>query len=259
MSKLNSSSRKINGFILVIIILLVWEFYSRFISKSIFLTPVSIVLSTFFTQLFNLTYLGEIGTTLARWLSGYLISAFIMIPLGILMGKSKFIYNLFEPLVEFFRPLPSASIIPIAILFLGIGAKMKLFVIFFGASWPILINAVDGVRGIEPTYIQTGFIFGLSKNRIMKEIIIPASLPNIFTGLRISMAIALILAITVEMIAGGDGIGYYILDAERSFHFAEMYSGVLTIGLIGYFLNLLFIALENKVLWWYKESKKISK
>lgn len=259
MSEFSTSLRKIYGFILVIVLLLFWEFYARSISETVFLTPVSIVISTFFSKIFDSSYLLDIGFTLGRWFSGYLISAVIMIPIGILMGRSRFIYNLFEPLVEFFRPMPSAAIIPIAILFLGIGTQMKLFVVLFGASWPILINTIDGVRGIEPTYLQTGMIFGLSKNRILNEIVIPASLPNIVTGLRISMAIALILAITVEMIAGGDGIGYYILDAERSFHFAEMYAGVLTIGLLGYFLNMIFLVGERKVLAWYYEAKKVIK
>ena len=248
-----------SGFLLIVVLIIVWEIYSRAISDSLYLPPFSDIFRTCVLQLTTATYLQDIGYSLMRCFTGYFLASLIMIPLGVLMGRNNLVYSLFEPLVEFFRPMPSAAIIPIAILFFGIGDKMKLFVVFFGASWPILINTIDGVRGVEPMYIQTGMVFGFSPQKILYKIIIPASLPGIFTGMRISVAIALILVITVEMIAGGNGIGYFILDAERSFHFAEMYAGVFTIGLMGYGINLLLSKLENKVLWWYKQSKIVNK
>ncbi|MGD2035424.1 MAG: ABC transporter permease subunit, partial [Bacteroidales bacterium] len=153
--------------------------------------------------------------------------------------------------------MPSAAIIPIAILFLGIEDNMKIFVICFGSSWPILINTIDGVKSVEPMYIKTGMVYNFSNFKIFTKILIPASLPVIFTGFRISIAIALILAITVEMIVGGNGLGYYILDAERSFKFSEMYSGIFTVGIIGYFINYSIVKLENKFLYWHKKSNQI--
>ena len=253
------SASRIYGVLLVIILMVAWEVTARYVFSTVYLTPLSTVVVTFLHDLTDLSFLKDVGSTLARWFTGYLASGLVMIPLGIIMGRFKIVHSLFEPIVEFFRPMPSAAIIPIAILFLGIGTEMKLFVVFFGSSWPILINTIDGVRSIEPTYIQTGIVFGLSPKRILTEIIIPASLPGIATGLRISMAIALILSITVEMIAGGDGIGYYILDAERSFHFSEMYAGVLAIGILGYVINATFILMEKRLLWWYHESRRVTR
>lgn len=250
--------QKISGFILLLLLVCLWELFSHFKPDYIFLPSFSKVVSTLFSNLGEPTFLKDIALTLIRCFAGYLIAVIIMIPLGVIMGKSRSIFYLLEPLVEFFRPMPSAAIIPIAILFLGIDNEMKLFVIFFGSSWPILINSIEGVKGTEPMYIKTGIVFNLTPKEILFKIIFPASLPAIITGMRISIAIALILAITVEMISGGNGIGYYILDAERSFHFAEMYAGVLTIGIIGYLINLSFVSLENKILWWYKQSKRIT-
>ena len=255
--KINSAN-KYSGFLLLLILVCLWEFYARINTEFVFLPPFSKVINTFFHKLTDLSFLNNIALTLFRCFAGYAIAGILMIPMGVIMGRNRFIFHLFEPLVEFFRPMPSAAIIPVAILFLGIDNEMKLFVIYFGSSWPILINTIEGVRGVEPMYIKTGMVFNFSPKEILYKIIFPASLPNIITGMRISIAIALILTITVEMISGGNGIGYYILDAERSFHFPEMYASVLTIGILGYLINICFITFENKILKWYKQSKMIS-
>ncbi len=238
--------QKISGFLLLAFLLGIWEVYSILHPQYVFLPRFSVVIKTLFYNLKDPVYLEDILSTLQRCFLGYFLSIVIMIPLGMLMGRVNKIFFLFEPLVEFFRPMPSAAIIPIAILFLGIDDEMKIFVIFFGSSWPILINTIQGVRSIEQLYIKTGEVFNMKPGQIFIRIIFPASLPSIFSGLRLSIGIALILAITVEMIVStGGGLGYYILDAERSFHFAEMYAGVLTIGIIGYFVNYL-IQLASK-------------
>jgi NitT/TauT family transport system permease protein/sulfonate transport system permease protein len=129
---------------------------------------------------------------------------------------------------------------------------MKLAVIMFGSLWPILINTIHGVRGIDPILIDTGRTFNLSQKKLLTKIIIPGASPSIVTGMRISLAIALILAVTVEMIAGNDGLGFCIIDWERSFRFTEMYAGIFTLGILGYLINFLFMKIESKVMRWYK-------
>lgn len=242
--------------VVLVIILLLWEFFPRQGNFEVFLPKVSLILKTFFLNLGREAFLMDVFSTTGRAFIGFLIASAVMIPLGLLMGKVRFVYQLFEPFIEFFRPMPSAAIIPIAILFLGIDDEMKLFVIFFGSSWPILINTIEGVKGIEPILLKTGKVFGFSNRKMLLSIILPASMPMIIAGVRISVAISLILAITVEMIVGGNGIGYFILDAERSFNFPDMYAGVLTIGLLGIFVNYLVRLLERKTISWYKKSKK---
>jgi ABC-type nitrate/sulfonate/bicarbonate transport system permease component len=248
---------KIKGYYIIFLLILIWELYSRFSSKLVFLPPFSEVITQFSTSLIAKDYLVHILFTVLRTLSGFLVACLIMLPLGVLFGRNKNVYSYFEKIIEFLRPMPSAAIIPIAILFLGIEDNMKIFVICFGSSWPILINTIDGVKSVEPMYIKTGMVYNFSNFKIFTKILIPASLPVIFTGFRISIAIALILAITVEMIVGGNGLGYYILDAERSFKFSEMYSGIFTVGIIGYFINYSIVKLENKFLYWHKKSNQI--
>ncbi|MDP2207547.1 MAG: ABC transporter permease [Bacteroidota bacterium] len=244
---------KLSGFALIIALLLIWELLSRYsFIDSVFFPPLSTVIYALMTEINSQNIWIDISSTLARCFSGYIIAITIGIPVGILMGRSQRIYNLFEPLVEILRPIPSAAIIPVAILFLGIEDKMKIFVIVFACIWPILINTIDGVKSIDRILIETGNTFRLNRNQFLLRIVLPASSPNIVTGMRISLAISLILAITVEMISGNNGIGFFILDAERSFKFPQMYSGIIMIGMIGYIINWGFVKLTNRVMKWHR-------
>src|SRR5690606_10697748 len=126
----------------------------------------------------------------------------VAVPLGLGMGASRIVYGLFEPLTELLRPIPSSAYIPIAILFLGIGDAMKEFVVFFSCLFPILVNTYSGVAGVDPVLIDTGRTFGLSRRKILWTIIFPATVPNILTGMRVSLAIALIVVVVAEMVAG---------------------------------------------------------
>jgi ABC-type nitrate/sulfonate/bicarbonate transport system permease component len=138
----------------------------------------------------------------------------------------------------------------VAILFLGIGSGMKVAVIIFGTSWPILINTIHGVQSLDPVLLETGRTFNLGRWAFLQKIVFPAALPGIMTGLRISLAISLILGITVEMIAGRAGLGFLILDYERSFKYAEMYAGIALLGVIGFLLNSLMARVETRLVGW---------
>jgi sulfonate transport system permease protein len=242
---------KITGIFFIIFLIICWEIYSISSNAPVYFPPFSQILYTFFGIIVSLEFVFDVAQTLWRCLLGFIIATFFAIPIGILLGRLSFFFNLLNIVIEFFRPMPSAAIIPISILFLGIDNKMKIFVIFFGSLWPILINTIDGVRGIEPIFLKTTHVFGLSKTKLYTKVIFPAALPSIFTGLRVSIAISLILTITVEMIVGGNGVGYFILDAERSFKFKEMYAGVIVIGIIGYSINLFATYIEKKIIFWH--------
>jgi NitT/TauT family transport system permease protein len=244
---------RFTGAILVAGIFLLWEILSRAgLVNSVFFPPFSKVATTLARMLVTPETWHNVGSTLLRGLIGYSIGCSVGIPAGIIMGRSRRAYCLFEPLTEMLRPIPSAAVIPVAILFLGIGDGMKIFVVAFACLWPVLINSLDGVRGIDPVLIETGKTFDLSRREFLFKIVIPAASPQFVTGMRISLAIALILAVTVEMIAGSNGIGFSILDAERSFHFSEMYAGIAMIGAVGYSANLIFVRLSDRVVRWHK-------
>ena len=253
MRRIISNKNRISGLILIMFLLALWELLSRLnIVNKIFFPAFSVIFKKFCQMLVMADSWRNIVSTVYRFFWGYFFALILGIPIGILMGKIRRIFDLFEPIVELLRPIPSAAIIPIAILFLGIDDLMKIFVIAYACLWPILINSLDGVRNIDPVLIETGKTFKLAKSRFFLKIVLPAASPQIVTGMRVSLSIALILAITVEMIAGNNGIGFFILDSERSFHFPEMYAGIILIGIIGYFLNFIFLKFSKRIMCWHE-------
>jgi ABC-type nitrate/sulfonate/bicarbonate transport system permease component len=190
--------------------------------------------------------------SLRRFAEGYLLASVLAVGGGLILGMSRRVHAMVEPLVELLRPMPSVAIIPVAILFLGIGDEMKIAVTVYACSWPILLNTIDGVRSVDHVLVSTAATFRLSRWQRFWKVMLPAASPQIVTGLRISLAIALVLVTTSEMVVSNDGLGYYVLDLQRSFQTAEMYGAVVALGLIGYVLNRLFLLLDARVMGWYR-------
>jgi ABC-type nitrate/sulfonate/bicarbonate transport system permease component len=245
--------KKLNwsGWLAFGILLLAWEFGSRANPKiQLYFPPVSQIL----TALTQLILSGQLAKhtviTLSRFFEGYFLSAVIAVTLGIVLGYFRWLHSLLETLIEFLRPMPSVAIIPVAILLLGLGDSMIVAVTVYASIWSILINTIEGVRHIEPTLIDTARTFGLRRRRILWQVVLPAASPYIVTGLRIALSIALILVTTAEMIVGSSGLGFFILDEERSMNSGNMYAGIILVAVLGYALNRLFLALEEKAMKW---------
>jgi NitT/TauT family transport system permease protein len=133
---------------------------------------------------------------------------------------------------------------------------MKIFVIFFACSFPMLINTMDGARAVHPMFLYTARSLGLNRYQLIGKVILPAATPQIMSGLRTSLPISLIVAILSEMIGGIDGIGHYILRMQRIFNIAEMYAGIMMLGIVGYFLNKIFLQVNKRLLAWHEGWKK---
>jgi NitT/TauT family transport system permease protein len=239
------------GWLIFGLFLLLWECGSRLSpTLQLYFPPVSQIVVALGQLIVSGQITAHLLTTLRRFFEGYLLAAAIAVTLGVVLGYFRFAHSLLETLIEFLRPMPSVAIIPVAILLLGIGDGMIVAVTVYASTWPILINTIDGVRHIEGTLIDTGRTFGLARRRILWQIVLPAASPYIVTGLRISLSIALILVTTAEMIAGNKGLGFFILDEERSLQSSNMYAGILLVATLGYLLNRLFVALEAKAMQW---------
>lgn len=243
---------KAPGAVLVVALCALWEVSSRGgMVNSVAWPPFSSVALTFFELVTSGELLGHLLPSLKRLALGYFGAAVIAVGLGLLMGYFRAAYNLCEPLTEILRPIPSPAYIPIVILFLGIDDEMKVFVIAIGSFFPILLNTYSGVRAVDPVQINTARTFGLGQGAILRQIIIPAASPFILTGMRISLAISLILVVIAEMVASNSGIGFFILDTQRSFRVKEMYAGVIALAILGYALNHAFLMLERRLLRWH--------
>ncbi len=246
------SYRNLSGLALIVGLLLIWQVMSWSEAVSpIYFPPPSKILTTFSFLIATGDFWRQIFVTVGRMLLGFALASFIAIPVGVLMGQHRWIVQLLGPLVEVLRPLPSAAVIPVCILMLGIDTSMKIAVVAFGCTWPILVNAVDAVRATNPVLLDSARLLGLTPFQTLTRIVAPMALPGIFSGLRISLAIALILTVTAEMVAGSDGLGYLIVDSQRGFGYDVMFSGILTLGIIGILLSKMFSMLEKRVLFWH--------
>jgi ABC-type nitrate/sulfonate/bicarbonate transport system permease component len=241
------------GWLVFGLFLLFWEYGSRSSPNlQLYIPPISQILVALSELIFSGLVTTHFFATVRRFLEGYLLAAAIAVSAGVALGYFRFAHSLLEMLIEFLRPMPSVAIIPVAILLLGIGDSMIVAVTVYASMWPILVNTIDGVRRIEQTLIDTGRTFGLDRRRMLWQIVFPAASPYIVTGLRISLSIALILVTTAEMIAGSKGLGFFILDEERSLHSSNMYAGIILVAVLGYALNRLFIVLERQAMRWHR-------
>jgi NitT/TauT family transport system permease protein len=250
-----SLSRRINapGLATFAVLILLWEVSTRLDPvMGAYLPPVSRILQSLFQLALSRELFAHLTVTLGRFLAGYILAAVIAVALGIILGYFRRAYNLCEIVIELLRPMPSVAIIPVAILMLGIGNATIVAVTVYASAWPILINTIDGVRNIDRTLLDTGRTFGLGRWRILRAIALPAALPYIVTGLRVSLSVALILVTTGEMVVGSSGLGFFILDEERSLRTSNMYAGIALVSLLGYALNRLFVWLDATAMKWHR-------
>jgi ABC-type nitrate/sulfonate/bicarbonate transport system permease component len=243
---------RVIGVAFIALILILWEAAaaSEFFPPMSF-PRISAIMLTWWQLVVSGELLGEVLPSLWRMFAGYFIGVVIGVVLGLMMGYVRFFYNLLEPITEVLRPIPSPAYLPIVILFLGIDDEMKIFMVAFASLFPVLLNTYSGVRSVDPIQLQTARTFGVSGRKLLTQIVLPASSPYIFTGMRISLAVALIVMVISEMVAASNGIGYFILSAQRGFKIRDMFAGVITLAVLGYILNRLFLYIENRVLAWH--------
>ncbi len=191
-----------------------------------------------------------LGATLYLLFTAYFAASALAILVGLLMGRFRPLYNLLEPLVEVLRPLPKPALLPPLILFLGLGDPMKLSVVGLGVFFPVLVNAVQGVRGVDPVLVDTGRTFRCGRLALLVKIVLPAALPLILAGMRVALGLGLILVVIAEMLAGTGGLGYLIIDMQRSFRVRDMYAWIVILAVLGYALNAVFLVLERRVIHW---------
>jgi ABC-type nitrate/sulfonate/bicarbonate transport system permease component len=246
-------STKAKGICFLLFLAFLWEIVSRNkLISPLYFPPISKDLVAFYQLMLDGTLPLEVIRSLGRIFGGFFLAVAVMVPLGIVMGLFKPAYNLFEPITELIRPLPPPAIIPVVMLFLGIGEAMKIIVIAFACSFPILINTMDGVRSVEPTLVDTAKTFGRNRYEIILQVILPASLHQIFTGWRVALPIALIVDIVAEMVGALNGIGRFILLMQRRFDIPEMYAGIFLVAIVGYALNALLRFLNKSLIGWHQ-------
>jgi len=197
-----------------------------------------------------------VGQTLEGWALGLGLAALAAVPLGILIGSSRLLYRALRVLIEFMRPIPSVALIPLAVLVYGTGLKTKLFLVVFASFWPLLFQAIYGVQDVDPIAQDTARAFGFGRSERLVRITLPSAAPYIATGLRLSSSVALILAVTAELVVGAPGIGKTINAAREGGDYALTYALIVVGGGLGLSLNALFLALESRLLVWHPSQRR---
>lgn len=176
---------------------------------------------------------------------GFLIAAPLGIGLGFLMGRVRIVWALMEPVVEIARAKPTTAIIPVLILFFGVGDLMKILVFLLSAIFPLLMTSYAGARSLSRTLKETAQTFQLGWWATQWEVALPAAMPYILVGMRQALGTSLMMSVVVGMVAGNDGIGYYILEAQQAFNIRKLLAATVLVAAVGYLINAIFLLLEG--------------
>jgi ABC-type nitrate/sulfonate/bicarbonate transport system permease component len=193
----------------------------------------------------------DVLPSLARLAAGYALALAAGVALGVLIGVNRHVRAFLEPLLEFLRAIPPPVLVPVFILLSGVGDRTKVLVIAFGCVWPILLNTVEGVRGRDEVLSDTCRAYGIRGGLRLRHLLLRSASPQIVTGARQALAIAIIVMVISEMIAADNGLGFAVLQFQRGFQIPAMWSGVLLLGLIGVLLAWAFRWAERRMLGWY--------
>jgi ABC-type nitrate/sulfonate/bicarbonate transport system permease component len=196
-----------------------------------------------------------VGNTLEGWALGLAVAAAIAVPVGIVVGSSRPLYRSLRAVIEFLRPIPSVALIPLAVLIWGSGLESKVFLAAFASTWPLLMQTLYGVQDVDPVATDTARSFGFSRPQRLLYVTLPSAVPYIATGVRISAAVALILAVTAELVIGAPGLGREINIARQGGAVDIMYALIVVTGLLGWGVNVLFTRAERRVLHWHPSQR----
>lgn len=235
---------------LAVLLLALWWFASSG-SASFYFPPLQDILSVLWRDLFW----GPLGpyllVSLGNLAVGLAIAIVCGVAFGLVVGRAERFRVIVSPTLNFLRAVPPASIVPIIIIALGVGSAPKIYIIALGCFWPILLNTIDGVRGTSPALIETARAYRIPAVLAIFRVALPAALPQIMAGIRVALAVGLVLMVISEFFGADAGVGFYITDASTRFAIRETWAGTLLVGIMGYLLSFGFLVVERRLLRWY--------
>ena len=249
---MQARSYRLWGVLLLVALLALWQVSALCCVVSTNWPPVTEILHALVSGLGNGELAQVFASTLWRMAAGFAIGSALGVLLGIAMGTFPLVNAALRPLVELLRPIPMPAIVPPLILLLGIDHAMKVFAVSFACFFPVLVNTIGGVRAVDPTALDVARTFQVGRLRTLMQVTLPASLPFILAGLRTSLALALIVSVVAEMIAGSEGIGYYIMSMQYAMRSSDMYAAIFLLAAVGYGMNLALLAVERRLLHWWQ-------
>ena len=252
---MNGKIRKISS---PIIVLLLWEFASRsaFLLDPLLVPPPTEVFAELYRLIVSAQLFEALWSSMRRVFLGFGIAIIISVTLGVLMARIRIIEDFVDPLVELVRPVSPLAIFPLAILWFGIGDASKVFLIALSCSFPIILNTYAGVKGGDAALIRAGHSLGSNKWEVIRYIVLPSSLPDILTGIRVAWGIALIVIIASEMVGATTGMGYMVLEAQQTFNVERVFAGIIVIGVLGFLTDRALRWFRRMLVPWHQEYRE---
>lgn len=245
-------AKELLGIAGIIGFLLIWELVPRVgIVESRFLPPASEVIAALISDFGLTTFWVAVGETMLAWVIGLVMAILLAVVLGFIIGSSVFLRKFTNSTVEFLRPIPSVALIPLAVLLFGVRIESTLMLVVYASFWQVLIQVLYGVADVDNVAMQTAKSYGLHAMARVRHVVFPTALPYLMTGIRLAASVALILAITAELVIGSPGLGREIALAQSGGAISAMYALVLATGLIGVVINLVMRFIERKTLAWH--------
>lgn len=240
-----------SGFILVIALLALWEGSVRFgLVHSSNWPAFSAVLVALYQHVVNGELVAVIGSSMWRMLCGYALGSLAGICVGVAVALFRPVRLALEPTIELLRPVPITAIVPALVFVFGLDDSLKIVCVAVATFFPVVVNTIAGVTAVDPIYAQVSRTFGIPRLKVIRRVVIPAALPFILAGLRTSLAIALVVTVIAEMLAGQQGIGYYLVSMQYALRAPEMYAAIILLTLVAYALNRLFLMWESRLIRW---------
>jgi NitT/TauT family transport system permease protein len=205
---------------------------------------------------FSGTILTHIWKSMQRVYGGFFLAALVGIPLGMMIGRIKVLRQLLDPTISLLRPIPVTAWLPLSMIFFGLGPNAAIFLVFLGAFYPILLNTMFGVRSIDPRLFEAAAMLGCSGAAIFRQIVLPASLPAIFSGLRIAHGFAWILIVVGEMTGVPTGLGSVVMDGRTLSRTDLVITGMVVIGACGFITDRIIVTISNRLLNWSPQHRE---
>jgi ABC-type nitrate/sulfonate/bicarbonate transport system permease component len=243
---------------LPIALLVVWGVWSTLAPAKFFPGPL-VILEAFVRTWIGPTFISDVLPSLGRLSVAILLAVGIGVAGGTVIGLTRWLREIVEPMLEFFRAIPPPVLIPVFVALLGVTDTMKTLVIVAGSLWPVLLNTIDGVRSTDSVMTETARSFSLTRRERLFDLVLPAAAPRIMAGVRQTLSVALIMMVISEMFYSSSGLGYQIAFFQRNYLIAEMWSGILLLGLLGVLLAVIFGFVERRVLRWYHGIKEVER
>lgn len=236
--------------LLLLLFLALWETAPRLgLIDQTFLPPFSEVIAAGWQLAQTGELYADVGASLLRALSGFLIAIALFVPLGVLTGWYARLGDLLNQIIEIARNT-TLALLPVFILLLGIGELSKVSMVIYSCAWPLLLNTIAAVRQVDPLLVKSARTMGATPSQLFRKVILPASLPTIFVGIRLASASAMLVLVASEMVGARSGLGYLIINSQYSFLIPQMYFGILGITVIGLAFNAILEAIERHFMQW---------